>query len=567
MSTGAFLKRIEYVSSTNGDVNNPELITDDITISATKSTEIKNNILQITLRNTPSNYDGSNVYGTHINTNYQCKFNEEDLMTLYLKHTNDANDFLDTTWADSDVLIGDYMLKEIGFDTAEASTRLTLKAVDRAYVIFNIVWSYSYGISTTFTAPGIIRHTVRANSEALEDNLKTFVGTGNDVGVSYSVDAKFQSEGGYIEDIRRIKDSSGNYSYDAQSTLNGAISSSDTTITLTTTDFKDEGTIVITDGTNTEHIKYTGKSGNDLTGCVRGIDETVAQSWSDNSDTYQGFPEILLSKSWKPIFEWIAELSVSTQTNYSDEVQEGGTEYFSRSFMIWFDKNNAVHWLYTDDCVDTTLELGEEDLRGMRLQKSVFDTVNFIIYNCGEDMDGNGILYYWFDENSEASGLKMRYQPMTSISNDAVLLDIQKFNTSRDTSNTQDQLKQYPSSYSPAITSWSFKDDSNNFRNLLGLSARTSISNDTEYNESLREACKWRGLQQAKKITTKTSGLRYKGDIVLKGTHINPGDLIQITNRYTGQLMQKVRALNVRHQVNQNGWETILSVEEDEKTV
>ena len=557
MSTGAFLKRIEYVSV--DDKNTTNLLTDDITISATKSTEIKNNILQITLKNSPTNIasDGT-VYGTHINTDYECRFKEEDLMTLYLKHTNDGNDFLDTTWADDDSLIGEYMLKEIGFDTSESSTRLTLKAVDRAYVLFNIVWSYSYGISNVFTAPGIIRHTVRVNAEKIETQIKTFQGTGKDAGVFYSIDCKFVSEGGNIQDYRS----------EIITTLNGAINSTDSTITLTsTTGFKTAGTIVVTDGTNSEHIKYTGVSGNDLTGCERGIDETLAQSFSSGINVYQGFPEIMLSKSWKPIFEWVAELSVSTQTNYLDEVQEGGTEYYPRSFMIWFDKTNSLHWLYTDDEPDLTIELGEEDFRSMRLEKSVFDTVNFVIYNAGEDMNGNGILYYYYDDNTEASGLKMRYQPMTSIANDMVLSDRTDFNKVRDTTNTQDELKQYPASYSPAISNWAFKIESNNFRNFVGLSARTTLTNDSEYNESLREAAKWRGLQEAKKITTKTGGLRYRGDIALKGTNVNPGDLIQVTNKYTGQLAQKIRVLNVRHQVNANGYETILSVEEDEKTV
>ena len=177
MSTGAFLKRIEYVSVDDKATTN--LLTDDITISATKSTEIKNNILQITLKNSPTNIapDGT-VYGLHINSDYECRFKEEDLMTLYLKHTNDADDFIGTTWADDDTLIGEYMLKEVGFDTSESSTRLTLKCVDRAYVLFNIVWSYSYGISNVFTAPGIIRHTVKVNSEKIEELIKTFQGTG-----------------------------------------------------------------------------------------------------------------------------------------------------------------------------------------------------------------------------------------------------------------------------------------------------------------------------------------------------------------------------------------------------
>jgi hypothetical protein len=64
------------------------------------------------------------------------------------------------------------------------------------------------------------------------------------------------------------------------STLNGAINSSATTITLTSgTSFTTSGTIVI-DG---ESITYSGKSTNDLTGCVRGANGTTAAAHSSGA--------------------------------------------------------------------------------------------------------------------------------------------------------------------------------------------------------------------------------------------------------------------------------------------
>ena len=566
-ATGGFLKRIEYISV--NDKTNTELINDDITLNATKSTEIKNNILQITLRNNASQYDGTYIYGKNVNADtYSLKYQEEDMFSLYLKHTNDGTDYNDSTWATSDYLVGEFMLKEIGYNSSEADTRITLKCVDRAYTIFNIVFSYSYGINTTWTAPGMLRNALRINAEAIDTNIKTFTGTGNDSGVSYQMDMRFTSEGGYIEDMRRIRTDNNpdTYSYDAETTLNGALNSSDTTITvISTTGFEESGTLVISDGTTTEHIKYTGITATTFTGCTRGIDDTGGQSHSDSTKVYQGFPEILLSKSWKPLFEWVSDISQSSYTNYPDEVAEGGTEYFNRAFIFWIDKQNAVHWMNADDQVDSEIILGEEDFKAMRLEKSVFDSVNFVIYNAGEDMYGNGILFYWYDENSDASGLKMRYQPMTEIVHNLVRNDINNNNTSRDTTKTQDELKQFPSSY--PITSWAFKEESNNFRNYIGSTARTSLANDSEYNESLREAAKWTGLVESQEITAKTSGLRYKGNIILKGQHFNPGDLVEVTDRVTGQVSQKVRVMNVRHTVNQNGWTTNLDVEEDEKVV
>jgi len=74
--------------------------------------------------------------------------------------------------------------------------------------------------------------------------------------------------------------------------LNGAIDNSVTTITLnSTTNLKSPGYIVIdrqdANGTNTpsarEVVSYTGISGNDLTGCTRAADGSIARSHNDGA--------------------------------------------------------------------------------------------------------------------------------------------------------------------------------------------------------------------------------------------------------------------------------------------
>jgi hypothetical protein len=272
----------------------------------------------------------------------------------------------------------------------------------------------------------------------------------------------------------------------------------------------------------------------------------------------------MMSKIWKPLFEWIGEMGQTENTNYLSEIEEGGTYYYTRAFVFWIDKNNSPHWIYPDDTVDLTITLGQEGRRAFRLDKSVFDAVNFIIYNCGEDMYGNGIMYYWFDETSEVASLKMRYQPMTNVVHTLINEDI-KVNTSRDTGNP-DIYKQFPSSYTPAIVP-SFLADSNLFRASQGMTARTDVTSDAEYNDCLREAAKQRGLSAAQKITTARAGLRYKGQIVLKGVHLNPGDLIEVTNPWVGLKSQYLRVTEVTHNITSQGWETTLDVQEDEKLV
>lgn len=68
-------------------------------------------------------------------------------------------------------------------------------------------------------------------------------------------------------------------------TLNegGTLSNSDTTITLTSAaQFPTSGTIFI----ENEQITYTGKSGNNLTGCTRGANSTTAATHADGTNVY-----------------------------------------------------------------------------------------------------------------------------------------------------------------------------------------------------------------------------------------------------------------------------------------
>jgi len=78
-------------------------------------------------------------------------------------------------------------------------------------------------------------------------------------------------------------DSQLNYS-GATSTLDGAITDSDTTITLDdASSFTTTGTIKI----GSEIITYTGKSSNDLTGCTRGTNGTTAAAHVDAKEVLQ----------------------------------------------------------------------------------------------------------------------------------------------------------------------------------------------------------------------------------------------------------------------------------------
>jgi hypothetical protein len=565
---GVLLTDIQWIQI--GDVTKtPYHITDCISISATKSIEIKNNILTLNLKNSPVNYSSSDTYtrGDYVNSSdYSSMFSQFDQFTVYMKYTDDATDYGTYNFSISDNLIGVFMGQEYHTTTTDNSTMISLQAADSAYYLFNKVFNFSYGVANSFTAPGIIRKLSRTFSDGTS-NVNFYYGTHNDTGTKYSIDSRFVTEGGKILDYRRpgVGTAMDN---GPSGTLNGDITSGSTTINITSVSAGAKafevvnGTIVI----ETEHIAYTAFSGSAFTGCTRGIDDTVAVAHTGAQTIYQGFPLVLITKNYAAIFEWFADLAQTLYTNYIDEVGPGNVPFYSRAFLFWLDKNNVLNYMPANDDVASTVTLGDEQLKGWKIDRSVFDAVNFVIFNCGTDMDGHGIIYYWYDDAANVAGLKMRYQPMTQVANGLIIED-EIANPTRDTSNTQDKLKQYPSSY-PMTPS--FISLANNFRALpeVGLTPpRTNVANNSEYNECYREACKFKGLSQAQQITAKRAGLRYVGQIVTKGTIYNPGDLIRVNNKYVGVNSQLIRVLEVTHQVNNKGWITTLKVEEDEKTI
>jgi hypothetical protein len=543
--SGVFLQRIEWYGADNPteQVLGFSPMSDIVSFTARKGTDVKNNILDITLKN---------PHGRYVNTSGGIRFKEEDVLKCYAKLTSDGAD-VEGVWHDSDNLIGTYYLEEFSQTSTAEKHQIKLTCVDRAYILFNKVFTNTYGVVSDdyWTSPGIMRSVVRINTPT--ENSEQFSGTDNDSGVKFNVDAKFVSEGGHITDYRE----------DTSTTLNGAIDDEDTTITLTdATNFKGEGTIVI----GSEHIYYSGKSSNDLTGCVRGIDNTVAASHSNGATVYLGFPVIDMTKIWKPLYEWMQELGTTQNTNYPDEdYVEGNTPFYDRAFLIWMDKDNKLHWLPATDDVDTTLEVGSDELYEVSLEKSVFDSVNMVIYNVGEDMYGAGAVWYFFNESSEVRQLKMRYQPMTNIIDDILNLEYKTNETEYPADAVGQSKRKFPTAYGFTPV---FMEEANKWIvQIRGASAESDPTSDSEYNEYLRYAAMWRGRNQAISITSLLAGLRYRGRITRRFTHVNPGDLISITDSKTGLVSQKVRVIDVTHNGGIGQASTTMDVEEDEETI
>ena len=536
------LTRMEWYSAINPDIPVGGLspFRDLTGITARKGLDLKNNICEFELKNPNGRYvSGGNI-----------RFLENDMIKLFLKFTDDATDITGEWWGD-DSLVSYYYVEEYEQRSSLDKHRIKLSAVDRAFILFNKVFANSYGAESDayWTSPGIFRSVVRINASRQGG---IYTGTQNNPGIELDIEANFLSEGGKITDFRA----------GVSTTLSSSINASDTTISLASTaGFPDaDGTIVM----GGEHIYYQSKTGNTLNNCVRAIDDTVALSHTAGATVYLGFPIVDLSLIWKPLYEWLGELGQTQRTNYSDELVNE-TLFYDRAFILWIDKDNKINWIPATDDVNLNLNINSSEIYEMSLQKSVFDAVNMVIYNVGEDMYGAGKTWYFYDINSDVSTLKMRYQPMIDIIPTIYSEEVKAYPARYDAA-TANAPKRFPNAY--PVNDWKFKQDTNNWRVIvLGQSARTSIANDGEYNKALEEAAFWRGRVKSQALTQKLAGLRYRGNITLPGTVVNPGDLLRVTDGQTGVNNQLIRVVNVTHNVGKNQWSTTLEVEEDEKTI
>jgi len=122
---------------------------------------------------------------------------------------------------------------------------------------------------------------------------------------------------GFVKSAANVKtylSNTGFYENREQTTLDGAINNSATTISLTNAaQFPTSGTIVI----GSEQITYTGKSSNDLTGCTRGADiqgTTSAASHADDA-TVHHFKFISTNNYGYRVQDW-SSVTIDNIVNY-----------------------------------------------------------------------------------------------------------------------------------------------------------------------------------------------------------------------------------------------------------
>lgn len=276
------------------------------------------------------------------------------------------------------------------------------------------------------------------------------------------------------------------------------------------------------------------------------------------------FPTIAMAKVYKPVYEWIQDLSTLQATNnikgrdVLQNIDDLDNPVQNRRMRFFIDVNNKARWFYPDDLVDYNLIISEaslrtQDVKKYKLSKSIFDVINFVIYNGGMDLYGAGTLNYYFDKTTRVKSLQTKYKAYNEIALILINNELQKGNL---VANTNGVFTHQGQRYNAA---------SFGFETAWGVNT-TGFDND-DYNQSLREAIDAACQIAAQNFTFGRGNPRWKGSIVMSGRNYVAGELIRITSRIHGLLNQLIRIIDVTHTITKDGWDTTLTLEEDEPPI
>ena len=288
------------------------------------------------------------------------------------------------------------------------------------------------------------------------------------------------------------------------------------------------------------------------------IDPGIQTKRLNNTD----FPIVAIGKVYKPVYEWIDDLSTIESTNNfngrdtSLPTDSETAPVQTRKMRYFVDKNNKFRWFYPDNIVDYDITIGvvteqKDDVKSYALKKSTFDIVNFVIYNGGKDLYGVGTLNYYFDETTKSKKLLSKYKAYTEIADIAIQEEVNNGNLVANTSGSftfQGNRYNRDGTVTPFWTTESFNDDD-------------------DYNDSLRAFIDVVCKSRAREFTATRGSPRWKGKLTMKGRNFVAGELVSLTSYVHGIKNVELRIVNLTHIINKNTWDTTITVEEDDTPV
>ena len=505
------LKTIQFFEQDDSTQTKPVTIVDDEKTNLKISLKNKGSGMEIILKNNDGKHISEGVF----------RWKEQDTVKVFLKYTDDPSEVIDTESSDDLIMIGE--IEEFEAELGENSTKWKLKIVDKSFILLNKLWAKAYLKNDTHIV-GTTTETGWTPPELITDIISVVTAKGNktsEVKASLAVgtfdsDGKFtRASGGYIQNIRP-------------------------------------------DG----------------------------RAWDANDDDSKNIRQQLsIAKVFKPLYEWINDLGTIERTNTTYEQSNGLV--CKRPYQYFIDEDNNFHWEYAGTATDSYLitvgataaagadvevydKLQEKTIEftdnvhhrvySGKLKKSIFDVVNMVIFNAGDDFNGTGILDYFYNPISKSSVLKPVYKPMTDIAKTFKKQEIITENSANYTENNDTGTLFYESTKYDAndgASTYPFQPSWNKASN------DPTVTSDKELNDSFRTFCIATGDSRGADITNLRSNARYKGTITLKGYKYKVGNVVIFNDSLHGIVNEFLRITDIQHTIDASGWFTTISVEED----
>ncbi len=537
-------------------------ITDSFDTKAGRGLDIKNNVLEMTFKNSPQSFDvNGNLVYRWVNADGTLKFQENDQIKIYLKYTDDMADVESAEWGtdptvtpENDFLEGVFFIMDTTVAHSISQNSVKVKCADKSFLLFNKMLARAFVFettngTTTSTASGKL---VDSSAKFLNSNVANVgmrIENTTDSTVTRITNIDSDTQLSVAEDIFT---SGENYSlrWTAPSIIQKVIR--ETTQGSSTARFKgtggDAGAFYDIDA----RMESEGVDADGVAGFIQ--DERRDENESGLANTDLTFPETTLSKVWKPVYEWIGELSELEDLNTTAELE--GNLVYGLPFFFYIDEDNRFHWTQrTSKEVNAAFNITigtTKNVFSHKLGESVFEVVNFIVYRGGEDLFGNGTLDYQVDESTGTKLSKMRVVAMTDIAKNLIETEIVDANL-------------------VLVSDGAFTFSGNRYdrgtTTVTPAWTNVSVSTDDNYNDSLITEIKKRADQRARKLMSGLSSPRFKGPIELKGHHIPAGTLFEFTDLAAGIINEKVRVNDIRQTISAVGWFTQYNVEQDAEAI
>ena len=428
--------------------------------------------------------------------------------------------------------------------TSNTSTSLTLRSVDTPSPD-GVAASDTYQIG--WTSPSIQRAVIRQISQKFRfegyDSDGVKVNDTYDVatGTIYGADARFDFEGA-VEFTpssvtnTTITNSSASWETDAYKDLFCYVLSG-------TAKGKRYRIISNTATTLTLHSKSIasddGLTSSDIVMIQGGFIETMRPDGSE-------YPTISMVKVFKPVFEWISQLTAPDHINSYSELLNNDL-VITRSLLFHIDTRDRYHCFRVDD--EPTISLDSSDSSTYKTTrvsggKKLFGTTNMIIYRY-KNMNQVDQLGVYYQAGTGAPIVKDSYRPMISISEGMQLEAIK--------AGQQSGYYKYPSSY-PVVPVWDRQ--------------QRTANSDSDYNDYFEDEADLRCRAFAQGLIKGRANPLWVLSWEIKGkADISVNSLLEVTHAPLGLKKYLLRVVEVDHSITNKGFFTNLKLKEDQKVM